>query len=213
MASGQSTSIRRVRQAELARELGVSRQAIGDLVARGIISTDAEGLIDVELAKIALQQRVRPSGKTAQAMTPAPAPLPLPAPVAPPAEKEVDPAHATSYHVARTLREAEEAKMAKIRRQQLEGSLIERDPAVMATFTAFRQLRDTAMPIGRRVSATVATMTDAREIDLLITEELRKVFASFAERTLADLAKSLAGAAVPMPAQPETGQSPEKATP
>ena len=208
MASSPSTSIRRVRQAELARELGVSRQAIADLVKRGIISTDADGMIDAELAKIALQQRVRPSGKTAQAMTPAPPP-PLPAPVPPPAEKDVDPASATSFHVARTLREAEEARMARMKRQQMEGSLIEREPAVTAVFTAYRQLRDTAMPVGRRVATRVATMTDAREIQLLIEAELRSVFATFAERTLANLTTAMTGAAVPIPADNPAAPDPE----
>lgn len=200
MASSPSTSIRRVRQAELARELGVSRQAIGDLVKRGIISADADGLIDVELAKVAIAQRVRPSGKTSEAIAPAPPPLGLPAPVAPPAEKEVDPAHATSFHVARTLREAEEAKMARMKRQQMEGSLIEKDPAITAVFTAFRLLRDTAMPLGRRVAAKVATMSDPREIQLLIDAEVRQVFATFSERTLANLTTAMTGAAVPVPA-------------
>ena len=51
MASAASTSIRRVKPAELARELGVSRQAVHDLIARNILSKDADGKIDAEMAK------------------------------------------------------------------------------------------------------------------------------------------------------------------
>lgn len=216
MASAASTSIRRVKPAELARELGVSRQAIGDLIRRGILSKDADGLIDADMARIALAQRVRPSGKTAASvMTPPTAPAALPAPVAPPAEQHVDPAAATSFHVARTLRESEEARIAKIKRMQLERSLIELDPAVQATFTAFRQLRDACMAVGRRVSAKVAAMTDAREIQLLIDEAQREALRTFSERTLANLTSQLAGAPVPTPTDLSTtpGPSPEKAAP
>ncbi len=216
MASAASTSIRRVKPAELARELGVSRQAIQDLIGRGILSKDGDGLIDAEMAKIALANRVRPSGKTAAAvMSPPPPPAGLPAPVPPPAEHQVDPAAATSYHVARTLRESEEARMAKIKRLQLEGSLTEVEPAVQATFTAFRQLRDACMPVGRRIAAKAATMTDAREIQLMVDEALREAFRTFADRTLKSLSGQLAGAPVPIPADlaDNTGPSPEKAAP
>ena len=65
MASSQSINPQKLTEAGLARELGgVSRQAVHELVKRGILSKDASGLIDVEMAKIALLNRVRPSGKT-----------------------------------------------------------------------------------------------------------------------------------------------------
>ena len=75
MASAALTAPRRVRPAELARELNVSRQAIHDLQNRGKLSRDADGLIDLELARFALLNRVHPKGKTAQAVQhPGPAP-------------------------------------------------------------------------------------------------------------------------------------------
>lgn len=214
MASGPSTSIRRVRPAELARELGVSRQAIHDLIERKIIAKDDEGLIDAELAKVALQQRVRPSGKTAAALAAPPAPPPnLPAPVPPPPDGEANPAAATSYHVARTLREAEEAKMARMRRMKEEGSLIERDPAVAAVFTAFRQLRDSMMQVGRTVAAQVATMTDRREIQLLIDEAQRQCLNEFRDKTLAAAAAAVNGGTPAPPPQDLADTTPEKGTP
>ena len=54
MASSPSTAIRKLTESGLARELGVSRQAIHDLVKRDILTKDKDGLIDVEMAKIAL---------------------------------------------------------------------------------------------------------------------------------------------------------------
>lgn len=190
MASAAST-VRRVKPAELARELGVSRQAIADLIRRGVLSQDADGLLDHELARVALANRVRPSSKTAKALTSAPPPAGLPAPAAPPADAQPDAVSSTSYHTAKTLREIEEARMAKIKRQQLEGALIEAEPAAAATFTAFRSLRDACMPIGRRLAARLATMTDAREIQLLIDAEMRGALNTFATRTLASLAAKM----------------------
>lgn len=187
MASNPSTNIRRVKPAELARELGVSRQAIHDLISRNVLSKDAEGLIDIEMAKIALTNRVRPSGKTAAAISRPPAPAGLPAPAPPPPDSQPDAHAATSFHVARTLRESEEARMAKIKRMQLEDTLTEAAPAADAVFQAFRLLRDTLMPLGRRVAARVATMTDPHEIQLLVDEEMRKALSSFHDKTLASL--------------------------
>lgn len=211
MASASATPRQTASQAGLARLLGVSRQAIHDLVKRKIISPDADGQFDVELVRVAIARRVRPSGKTASAVS---APQAMPADLPPPAS-DVPPAtdDQVSYHVARTLREAEEARIARIKRQQLEHSLIEAEPAIQATFTAFRQLRDSCMPIGRRVAAKVAAMTDAREIQLLIDEEVRAALRLFADRTLANLATSLSGAPVSLPADLATNTSatPEKA--
>lgn len=205
MASSQST-VHRVKPAELARTLGVSRQAIHDLIERGVISKDAEGLIDAEMARIAIANRVRPSGKTAAALTAPPPPAGIAAPVPPPADQHADAAGATSFHVARTLRESEEARMAKMRRLQLEGTLIEKDPAVTAVFTHFRQLRDSLFPIGRRLAARVTAMTP-REAQLAYEEELREALRLWSERNLAMLTGTLnqpTGQAVPLPADPTT---------
>lgn len=53
---------RRITPAELARELNVSRQAIHDLQRRGKLGRDADGLIDLELARVALLNRLHPRG-------------------------------------------------------------------------------------------------------------------------------------------------------
>ena len=47
------------------------------------------------------------------------------------------------------------------------------------------------MPLGRRVAARVATMTDPRDVQQLIDDELRLIFTAFAERTLATMVAKL----------------------
>jgi hypothetical protein len=183
-----TANVRRVNKSALARELGVSRQAVHDLVQRGILSEDAEGLLDVEMAKIALANRVRPSSKTAQALhSPAPAPS-SPSTATQQTAAAAQAPLATDYHTAKTLREVAEARMAQLKVAEMQGQLTDANEVGRAIWTAFRTLRDTAMPLGRRVAGRVAAMQDAREIQLLIDEEVRTVLNTFRQRILAPLA-------------------------
>lgn len=140
MAFAQSTAVRKVRPAELARELNVQRQSIHELLQRGIISADGEGLIDVELARVAIANRVRPSGKTAQAVT-TPEPAPVLAAPAPDAAAPV-----SSFHVAKTLRETAEARLAQLKLAEMEGRLLDR-------VTVERQAEKVAASLVQQLSA------------------------------------------------------------
>ncbi|WP_230690847.1 hypothetical protein, partial [Streptococcus pneumoniae] len=61
------TAAPRVSQASLARALGVTRQAVHDLIRRGVLVPDADGRFDVDRSRAQIADRVRPSGKTASA--------------------------------------------------------------------------------------------------------------------------------------------------
>lgn len=182
-----ATAVRRVNGSQLARELGVRPQAIYGLIKAKKIERGADGLIDAEAAKAAIAQRVRAFGKTAAAVAANAPPTPgLAGPSAPSPD-------VVTYQSARASREQEEAQTARIKRLQLERRLIDREATLAAVYTAFRTLRDQAMPLGRRVAARVATMTDARDIQDLIDAEMRLVFQQFAEKTLATAAARIAG--------------------
>lgn len=105
----------RVRQAELARRLQVSRQAINDLVQRGILTVGADGLIDELAARAAIADAVHPASKTAAAARPAD----TPADQSPPPEKKP----ALDYHGVRTLREYTEAQRSALKLRQEMGEL------------------------------------------------------------------------------------------
>lgn len=176
--------VRRVTGAELARELNVRSQGIYKLIKRGVIERGSDGLIDIELAKVAIAARVRASGKTAAAVVSAP---PV---VAGPAAPVPNPSLIT-YQTARAEREAEEALIARSKRLERDHLLIDRKSTLAAISTAFRRLRDDAMPLGRRVAARVATMTDPRDVQQLIDDELAHIFRTFAEKTLASTVAKL----------------------
>ena len=165
----------------MARELGVTRQAVHDLVNRGILQKDADGKIDVEKAKLALLNTVRPSGKTAAALqdfTPAPATAPLvpPAPPAPDQNTEI-----TSYHVAKTLREAAEAQIARLKLAEMQGKYLVKDDFERHLFNAGRMLRDTLTNCARRIGAEVSGLATAEECEAVIDREHRAALASFAQ--------------------------------
>lgn len=162
----------RVNQAELARMLGVSRQAIGDLIARGLLTQDADGLIDAEQARIELANNVRPSSKTAQALGTAVVP---PADAStPPAAGPTDAAAATSYHVARTINEAAEAQLKQLKLAKVKKELFNTAEAMKAWAGLLAQVRERAEQIPARVVpmqiAAAIEGNHARVYDLLVEE-------------------------------------------
>ena len=171
MASNPLTNIQRLTESGLARQLKVSRQAVHELVKRGVLSKDKDGLIDFELAKHALMNRVRPSGKTAAALQDNPALEPTTQTDAA-AEPEI-----TSYHVAKTLREAAEAQIARLKLAEMQGEVIRSD-AVRATWTArIASTRDALLQIPSRLAPVLAAETDLAAVTLLLEDEIRQALA------------------------------------
>lgn len=181
----------------LAKELGVQPSAITDFKKRGVIAPGPDGKFDLELTKLAIAARVRPFGKTAKKVNAEKAAGTVNTDPGSPAAKAAaavppDPT-AFTYQTARASREQEEAQLARLKRQQLERRLIDREATLAAVYTAFRTLRDQAMPLGRRLAARLATMSDARDIQDLIDAEMRQVFQQFAEKALATTTARIAG--------------------
>lgn len=171
MASNPLTNIQRLTESGLARQLGVSRQAVHELVKRGVLSKDKDGLIDFELAKHALMNRVRPSGKTAASLqepaTPAATQTPEPS-----TEPEI-----TSYHVAKTLREAAEAQIARIKLSEMQGDVIRVDAIRSALAGMIASTRDSLLQIPARVAPVLAVETDAARVHDLIQSEIHQALA------------------------------------
>lgn len=172
-------------EAGMARELGVSRQAVHDLVKRSILQKDDKGMIDVESAKVALINSVRPSGKTASALqdfepaTQATATPPLVQPLltAPDQDPEI-----TNYHIAKTLREAAEAQIARLKLDEMRGKFLVKDDFERHLFNAGRMLRDTLTNCARRIGAEVSGLTTAEDCEAVIDREHRAALASFSQQ-------------------------------
>ena len=196
MASAASIAPQKARKAELARMLSVSRQAVSDLVKRGILSEDKEGLIDVELARVALANRVRPSSKTAQAMALG-AGTGLTAPVAAPAGAGQQPSAGMtdeqaigSYHVAKTLNETAQARMNQLRLQEMRGELIRVDAVTKSVSNAMAMARESLLQIPTRLASVISSESDPAVIHRLLDSEIRNALTDLAQglnRTAEDL--------------------------
>lgn len=204
---------------EYARHRGCDEKAVRKAVAEGRISAmerDGKKAIDPEVADIQWARNTRarvrrepvdaarPAGQVAQAAQALPAAV---SGTGGPAGMDN-----LSYSEAARLLKIEEARLKRLEREEQERKLTDAADAGRAVWTAFRTLRDTVMPTGRRVAAKVASMTDAREIQLLIDEALREALRTFAERTLQAVSDQVAGSAASIPADvaTDTGLDPEK---
>lgn len=163
MDSAASIGAPRISEAALARLLGVSRQSINEHVKRGTIDKGADGLIDVHLAKLAIANRVRPSGKTAEAVAPT---VPVPTPP-------------SAYHVAKTLREAAEARMAELKLAEMRRQLIRADDVRALHAKAAVQFREALMQIAARLAPILAAETDQSKIQTILDAEHRHALTEF----------------------------------
>lgn len=194
----------RVNQSALARTLGVSRQAIHDLIRRGILQPDEAGTFDVDQSRAVITERVRPSGKAATAAAAASATTATTTPTAPAAAAQQQPEtpqpdQQLSYHVAKTLREAAEARMAQLKLAEMQRRLIQAEPAISAIYTAFRGLRDQCMLLGRKVAPTVTPMTEVREVHAFVDRKMAEILDTYVNNTLPSLVASLQGSPAQLP--------------
>jgi hypothetical protein len=156
---------------------------VHDLVKREVLTKDKDGLIDVEMAKLALLNRVRPSGKTTQTLQTPSATTETPnQAVAQPPPPIDENAEITSYHVAKTLREAAEAQIARLKLAEMKGQFLVKADFERHLFNAGRMLRDTLTNCARRIGAEVSGLATAEECEAVIDREHRAALASFAQQ-------------------------------
>lgn len=176
---------RRVTPAALARELGVSRQAINDLQRREILPRSDDGLIDIDYAKTELSKRLtRPDAKTTINVSPIQSPQPA---ITQPQPENADVA-VTSYHVARTLREAAEARMAQLKLHTMQGDLCDAKLVDRTAAKLGRMLRDSLLGLPPKIAPTIATMTDPLAIQNHLNDALRHLLDDIVAMVARDIA-------------------------
>lgn len=171
----------RLSQSGLARLLGVKRQAVHDLCKRGIIDVGDDGLIDVSTATAAMAKALRADSKTVASIMAAPDSLAPAKPASPPPEPPApDPNDATSYHVARTLREAAEARMAQLRLRVMAGELVEAERVRRAVTTLAAMARSGFERIPDKLSERLAVLADPHACHELLAAEINQVLSDLA---------------------------------
>lgn len=156
-----------ISQAEYARSRNVSKQAIGKLIKQGKI-TLIDGKIDPAFADLKLRENVNPArSKTAAGMK----------------GGEAVPAQNDSGRFFKARADREEAGAARelLELRKLQGELVERESVERALFEASRMLRDQVLNVPKRVAGDLSGMTNAGEIELKLTAELRRALEEFSK--------------------------------
>lgn len=112
------------------------------------------------------------------------------------------------YRTMRTRRERADALMAELELAKVSGRVLDRESALRAIYTKFRELRDSSMSLGRRLAPVLASMTDEREIRIAIDRAQAEIFDSFVRRSLQNLASQLSGAPTVLPAEVRQAPTP-----
>lgn len=177
----------RLTQSGLARLLGVKRQAVHDLVKRGIVPMGDDGMIDVAAATAAMAKTLRADSKTVASIMAAPKDTEpdTAAPIPAPQQQDPDPNDATSYHVARTLREAAEARMAQLRLRVMAGDLVEAARVRRAITTLAATARAGFERIPDKLAERLAILSAANECHALLSAEIDQVLGDLADGALA----------------------------
>lgn len=158
--------------------MGVTRQSIHGLVKRGILTPDSDGLIDANEAAAAITTNLRADSKAVAAVmadTVAETRQPSQAP-----EDGAEPMDATSYHVARTLREAAEARIAHLRLQKMAGSLVEADKVRRVVTTWAATARGAFERIPDKLAERLAAESAPEQCHALLSAEIDMVLADLA---------------------------------
>lgn len=149
----------RVRQAEAARRLGVSRQAIHELVKRGLLVPDADRRVDMEQVREVAAQRC-PARSAAARKVAAEAAATRPLPDIDLSAAWGDDLSAVTFQDAKTMREVFEARAARLRYEVAAGELIDARRAAAAVTTAASNMRLTLEALPDRHAARLAAETD-----------------------------------------------------
>jgi hypothetical protein len=187
---------------EYARHRGCDEKAVRKALAEGRISrigTDRR-CIDPEVADIQWAKNTRARGdSTTKAGKGAP-----PASSGrdqPPAGEGTEEGGEDDYRSNRARRERADAQMAELDLAKAMGKVLDRESALRAVFTKFRELRDSSMSLGRRIAPVLAPMTDAREIRIAIDRAQAEIFETFVRRSLQSLVDQVSGVPVQLPAE------------
>lgn len=179
-----------ISQAEYARRRGVAKSAVTKAAQEGRI-TLIGGKIDPAVADIQWAQNTRARGDSGRSTTQMPAATGGPA-----SGQEIDPGASDAsgavaqpvddYQSLRTRRERAAVEAAERDNDREAGRLVDRDAIHRGVFDSFRALRDAVMASPQRAAARVVGLADVRDIERIITEELRRGFDT-AEQSLQTL--------------------------
>lgn len=158
-----------------ARHRGVSHVAVLKAIKTGRIEKETDGTIDVAKADAAWRRNTNHAQrrKTEKDVTPAAA-----------VERPVDPPivnSGPSFAQSRAIREAYNARLAKLSYEEKSGSLVKIELVKVAWFNTLRVLRDRLLNMPDRMVPLLSAETDPKTIRDLLDKELRQILTDAAD--------------------------------
>jgi len=161
----------------LAKEFGVSRQAVEKAAKAGRLTVFDGGLFDLAVARVQWdanrqRRRARPGAQRPDAGD----------------QTGADGAggsgggEGSGYWSSKTRRETAEAAIAELKLAELAGTLVLRDQVNRTLFVAARVMRDQMLAIAPRLAASLGPVTDPKLIELRIADEVRVALRAFAQQ-------------------------------
>ena len=172
-----------VSQAEYARQRGVSRQYVGQMVAKGIIGL-TNRKVDTEQADAALaalREPARPE-RRGKPETLVPTPEVVPATPMPTSAGDLP----TLLLKSRIKSEVERAKLLEIKARVEAGKYIAVDDVKVAAFNRARVVRDALLNIPERLAAMLASESDERRVHQILVTEIRAALEELTDGTERD---------------------------
>ena len=156
-----------------ARHRGVSHVAVLKAIKAGRIEKEPDWTIDAAKADAAWKQNTNQAQKRKTEKDVAPAP-----------ERPVDPPivnSGPSFAQSRAIREAYNARLAKLAYEERSGSLVKIDMIKVAWFNTLRVLRDRVLNMPDRMAPLLAADGDSKIIRDLLDKDLRQILGDAAD--------------------------------
>lgn len=159
---------------EYSRRRGVSAQAVSKAVKTGRISahTDKKGKKYINPAEADVQWEQNTDKASQRKKL---------SPVA--AETEVDTSEklqGPSYARSRAIREAYQAKIAKITYEEMAGKLVDAGLVKLEAYNIAKTVRESLLAIPDRLAAILAAEADEHQVHVLLTDEINKALEELA---------------------------------
>ncbi|MBF0116440.1 MAG: hypothetical protein HQM04_15540 [Magnetococcales bacterium] len=180
---------------EYARHRGVAPSAVEKALKAGRIQKESDGTINQAKADAAWERNTSPAQQRKPDPVPTPVPVkPAPVPAKPPtppvrqpsqrpAEPEPGPsaAGAPNYQISRAVRETYNAKLTRLDYEERTGKLLNAEDVAKEAFAVARRVRDRLLNIPSRMASVLASETDSKAIERLLSQELRVALEELAQ--------------------------------
>ena len=155
-----------------ARHRGVSHVAVLKAIKAGRIVKEQDGTIDPDKADAAWKQN---TSQAQQRKPPKEDKASVERSVDPPSSGNQSINNGPSYAQSRAIKEAYNARLAKLEYEEKSGALVRTDSVKVAWFNMLRVLRDRVLNIPDRMAPLLAAETDPKQVRELLEAELRQI--------------------------------------